>query len=582
MRSFFKMFLASFLALFLFCVIGFFIMMALFAALASKEEAKIPKNAILTINLAQPLPERLQKNPLGSLIGEDDEIPGLYDAVRLIRKAKKDNNIAGILIKADGNGNGFANSDELRDAILDFRESKKFVIAHGDVMTQGAYYLASAAEKVYVNPVGVMDWRGLNAELAFVKGTLDKLKIEPQIFYAGKFKSATEPFRTTEMTPENELQTQEWLGDLYRYMLVKISETRNIDTATLHRLANTAAIQTPQDALNNKLIDGVKYDDEIKDELKQRLKIGKNDKLHMVPLDKYAETGGWRQSGKDRIALVYAEGDIIDGKGDKQLIGSEDYVKLLRKVRLDENIKAIVFRINSGGGSALASENIWREISLAKKVKPVIVSFGDVAASGGYYIAAAADSIFASPNTITGSIGVFGIVPNMQGFFNDKLGVTFDGVKTAEYADAATVTRPLTEQEKKFVQQTVDNIYSQFKQRVAEGRKRDTAYIDSIAQGRVWSGEDALRLGLVDKLGGLEDAIAAAARMAKLDKYRLREYPEVGNWMDELFEKKNVDPVVKMKQELGDENFKVYQELVRVKRMVGTTQARLPFTFFVH
>ena len=582
MRSFFKMFLASFLALFLFCVIGFFIMMALFAALASKEEAKIPKNAILTINLAQPLPERLQKNPLGSLIGEDDEIPGLYDAVRLIRKAKKDNNIAGILIKADGNGNGFANSDELRDAILDFRESKKFVIAHGDVMTQGAYYLASAAEKVYVNPVGVMDWRGLNAELAFVKGTLDKLKIEPQIFYAGKFKSATEPFRKTEMTPENELQTQEWLGDLYRYMLVKISETRNIDTATLHRLANTAAIQTPQDALNNKLIDGVKYDDEIKDELKQRLKIGKNDKLHMVPLDKYAETGGWRQSGKDRIALVYAEGDIIDGKGDKQLIGSEDYVKLLRKVRLDENIKAIVFRINSGGGSALASENIWREISLAKKVKPVIVSFGDVAASGGYYIAAAADSIFASPNTITGSIGVFGIVPNMQGFFNDKLGVTFDGVKTAEYADAATVTRPLTEQEKKFVQQTVDNIYSQFKQRVAEGRKRDTAYIDSIAQGRVWSGEDALRLGLVDKLGGLEDAIAAAARMAKLDKYRLREYPEVGNWMDELFEKKNVDPVVKMKQELGDENFKVYQELVRVKRMVGTTQARLPFTFFVH
>ena len=396
MRSFFKMFLASFLALFLFCVIGFFIMMALFAALASKEEAKIPKNAILTINLAQPLPERLQKNPLGSLIGEDDEIPGLYDAVRLIRKAKKDNNIAGILIKADGNGNGFANSDELRDAILDFRESKKFVIAHGDVMTQGAYYLASAAEKVYVNPVGVMDWRGLNAELAFVKGTLDKLKIEPQIFYAGKFKSATEPFRTTEMTPENELQTQEWLGDLYRYMLVKISETRNIDTATLHKLANTAAIQTPQDALNNKLIDGVKYDDEIKDELKQRLKIGKNDKLHIVPLDKYAETGGWRQSGKDRIALVYAEGDIIDGKGDKQLIGSEDYVKLLRKVRLDENIKAIVFRINSGGGSALASENIWREISLAKKVKPVIVSFGDVAASGGYYIAAAADSIFAS------------------------------------------------------------------------------------------------------------------------------------------------------------------------------------------
>ena len=582
MRSFFKMFLASFLALVIFVIIGFFIMFFFVTALASSEEVKVAKNSILTINLAQDLPERQIKNPLGSLTGEDTEVPGLYDAIRLIKKAKKDDHIAGIYITANGNGNGFAASHELREALLDFKTSKKWIIAHGEMMSQGAYYIASVADKVYTNPMGSMDWRGLSADLVFVKGTLDKLKIEPQIFYAGKFKSATEPFRTDKMTPENREQTEEWLGDLYREMLQKVSASRGIDTATLHQLANSGAVQNAQQALQHKLIDGVKYDDEVKDEFKQRLKIGKHDKLHFMPLDRYAETGGWRESGKDRIAVIYAEGDIIDGKGDRRMIGSEDYVKLIRKVRLDKNIKAIVLRVNSGGGSALASENIWRELEMAKKDKPVVVSMGDVAASGGYYIAAGADSIFANANTITGSIGVFGIIPNMKGFFNDKLGVTFDNVKTAEYADEGTITRPLNEQEKKHIQQWIDNIYAQFKQRVATGMKRDTAYVDSIAQGRVWSGEDALRLGLVDRIGGLQTAIESAAKLAKLDKYRLREYPEVGNWMEEFFDKKTPDPMVQLKKEVGDENFEVYKELVRVKRMVGSAQTRLPFTFFVH
>lgn len=582
MRSFFKMFLASFLALVIFVIIGFFIMFFFVTALASSDEVKVAKNSILTINLAQDLPERQIKNPLGSLTGEDTEVPGLYDAIRLIKKAKKDDHISGIYITANSNGNGFAASHELREALLDFKTSKKWIIAHGEMMSQGAYYIASVADKVYTNPMGSMDWRGLSADLVFVKGTLDKLKIEPQIFYAGKFKSATEPFRTDKMTPENREQTEEWLGDLYREMLQKVSASRGIDTATLHQLANSGAVQNAEQALQHKLIDGVKYDDEVKDEFKQRLKIGKHDKLHFMPLDRYAETGGWRQSGKDRIAVIYAEGDIIDGKGDRRMIGSEDYVKLIRKVRLDKNIKAIVLRVNSGGGSALASENIWRELEMAKKDKPVVVSMGDVAASGGYYIAAGADSIFANANTITGSIGVFGIIPNMKGFFNDKLGVTFDNVKTAEYADEGTITRPLNEQEKKHIQQWIDNIYAQFKQRVATGIKRDTAYVDSIAQGRVWSGEDALRLGLVDRIGGLQTAIESAAKLAKLDKYRLREYPEVGNWMEEFFDKKTPDPMVQLKKEVGDENFEVYKELVRVKRMVGSAQTRLPFTFFVH
>jgi len=301
---------------------------------------------------------------------------------------------------------------------------------------------------------------------------------------------------------------------MYQHFLLKVSESRKIDTATLHQLANNGSIQAAADAFRYKLVDGLKYDDQVKDEIKKNLGIGKQDKLNLMTINKYAEAVSIRQSGKDRIALIYAEGNIVDGEGNDENIASANYIRMIRKARLDKNIKAIVLRINSGGGSALASENIWRELTLAKAEKPLVVSFGDVAASGGYYIAAAADSIFAQPNTITGSIGVFGIIPNMQGFFNNKLGVTFDGVKTAEHADGG-VYRPMTEAEKKFAQEGVDRVYMQFKQRVAQGRKMDINMVDSLAQGRVWSGYDALRLRLVDKLGGLQDAINCAARLAK-------------------------------------------------------------------
>jgi protease-4 len=411
---------------------------------------------------------------------------------------------------------------------------------------------------------------------------LDKLEIQPQIFFAGKFKSATEPFRTDKMTIENKLQTSEWLNDLYRYFLNKASETRKLDTATLHQLANTGAVQTPQDALRYKLIDGVKYDDEVKDEIKKRLGIGKKDKLNYISLSKYVEASSFKKTGKDKIAVIYAEGDIIDGEGTSSNIGGDRFRKVIRKLRLDESIKAIVLRINSGGGSALASENMWRELSLAKKDKPLVVSFGDVAASGGYYIACAADSIFASPNTITGSIGVFTLMPNMQNFFKNKLGITFDGVKTAEYADAGAVYRPLNEMEKKFVQTSVDRIYLQFKQRVATGRKKDIVYVDSIAQGRVWSGEDALQNGLVDKIGGLQQAIDCAARMAKTNNYRLREYPESSGFLQRLLNRASSnDPSAKIKEQIGAENYIVFQELMRVKQLCGSAQARLPFQFFI-
>ncbi len=585
MRSFLKMFFASCLGmvvgLVLLVLVGGFLLAGAISALGSGDKPEVAKASVLTISLGQHFKERAEANPLGGFTGDAEGVPGIYDVVRLIRKAKTDDNIEGIYLDANGSGNSFASSDELRRALLDFKKSRKFVLAHGDIISQGAYFVASAADKIYANASGAVDWSGYNMDVVFVKGTLDKLGIQPQIFYAGKFKSATETFRTTQMTEENKLQTREWLGDLYQYFLLKTAEARKLDTATLHNLANTAAIQTPQDALNARLIDGLRFESDVKDEMKKKLGIEKHDKLNTIPITKYADAVAFRQSGSDRIALIYAEGNIVDGSGGSEAIGSREYVDIVRKARLDKSIKAIVLRINSGGGSALASENIWKELSLAKAEKPLVVSFGDVAASGGYYIAAPADSIFASANTITGSIGVFGIVPNMQGFFNDKLGITFDGVKTANYADAGAVYRPLNEAEKGFVQQGIDRIYLQFKQRVAQGRKKDIAYIDSIAQGRVWSGEDALRLGLVDRIGGLEDAVVCAARMAKVSAYRLREFPEKGNWLNEFMGRKSSEPSAHLREQLGEEGFRIFRQMTEVKQMCNTPQTRLPFQFFI-
>jgi len=390
--------------------------------------------------------------------------------------------------------------------------------------------------------------------------------------------------RTDKMTPENKLQTSAWLGDLYAHFLLKASEERKIDTATLHQYANEAAIKNPQDAVEKNLIDAVKYDDEIKDEIKTRLNLGKYDKINFITINSYSKSGSYKRTSGEKIALIYAQGNIIDGGGGEGQIASADYIKLIRKARLDKTIKAIVFRVNSGGGSALASETIWRELSLAKAEKPVVVSFGDLAASGGYYISCGADSIFASPTTITGSIGVFGIIPNMEGFFKNKLGITFDGVKTAPYADLGAIYRPMNENEKKFVQQSIDEIYLSFKQRVADGRKRSVDDVDSIAQGRVWSGNRAIGIGLIDKFGGLQDAVDCAARMAKLSDYRLREYPEVQSVFDRLFggAKDNTLKTEMIRKELGEDQFKIYNELLRIKQMTNSVQTRLPFEFFIN
>ena len=584
MSSFFKIFFASMVALIVFSLIALFLLIAFVSGLAKSDKPVVEKNSVLVINLSQNFMEQEIASPLASFSSNDElTVPGVYDIVRLIKKAGTDERIKGIYLSAGLNPNGFASCEEIRNALHDFKKSGKFIFAYSEMMNQKSFYVANVADKVYVNPKGYFDWMGFSTELLFLKGTLEKLNIEPQIFYAGKFKSATEIFRTDKMTDENKLQTSVWLGDLYAHFLIKTSETRKIDTATLHELANNGTIQTPEDAVTNKLIDGVKYDDEVKDEIKQKLGLGKYDKTNFITINSYFKSGSYKKYSINKIALIYAQGDIIDGSGNDQTqIGSSDYIKLIRKARLDKTIKAIVFRVNSGGGSALASETIWRELSLTKKEKPVVVSFGDVAASGGYYISCAADSIFASPTTITGSIGVFGIIPNMQVFFKNKLGVTFDGVKTSPYADAGAIYRPLSTNEKVFIQNSVNEIYSGFKQRVADGRKKTVEYIDSIGQGRVWSGDKAIKIGLIDKFGGLNDAVDCAGRMAKLSDYSLKEYPESKSIFDRIFgQSDNTLRNNSLRNELGEENYKVYKELIRVRQMTNSVQARLPFDFFV-
>lgn len=583
MKSFFKSFLAALLALFVFTALSVLVFVVVISALSDSKKEETGSKAVLVLDLSKPLPEIGIENPLASLgSGDQYDVLSAYDAVRLIVHAAGDSSVKGIYVKCETNVNGFGTSEEIREALQRFKKSGKFIIAYANTISQGAYLVAGMADKVYCNPQGGLDWRGYSMNYFFLKGTLQRLGIEPQIFYAGKFKSATEPFRETQMTPANRLQSTELLQDLYGHFLELTSRSRQIDTAFLRSYAVKGMIHRAGDAVRHRLVDGLRYDDEVKDEIRQRLKLGKKDKINFVPLGKYAKAGPYKRKGREKIAVIYAAGDIVDGKGDEGNIGSDTYVAHVRKARQDESIKAIVLRVNSGGGSSMASENIWRELSLARKQKPVVVSFGDVAASGGYYLSCNADSIFAQPNTITGSIGVFSIIPNMQPFFNQKLGVTFDGVTTAPDADGFTIIKPLTETQKSWIQSEVDSIYLTFTTRVADGRRKSRAYIDSVGQGRVWSGKRAVEIGLVDGIGGLERAIAAAASMAKVSDYRLREYPEPVNWLDRIFgglENSFREEV--LAREMTPEERELYKSVKQVRQYVGTPQARMPFRFVI-
>lgn len=585
MKSFFKIFIASLLALIVFTILGVMVLIGLAASASSSDKPVIGTDAVLVLDLSKPYKETVQENPFASLTTDGDfEIPSLFEMVRLIEHAKKDANVKGIYILASSNANGFAASEEIRKALLDFRKSKKFVVAYGETITQKGYSVANVAQKIFVHPQGGLEWAGFSSNLLFLKGMLDKLEIKPQIFYAGKFKSATEPLRETQMTEANRLQTSVWLGDLYNQFLYQTAAARNLDTALIRSLAVEGKIQTAADAVKYNLIDGLKYDDQVKNEITGRLNLAVNSKINFIYFGEYAKSVSLNESAaSEKIAIIYASGDIISGTGADEQVASDDYKELIRKARLDKSIKAIVLRVNSPGGSALASDVIWREVSLAKKEKPVIVSMGDVAASGGYYIACNANKVFANASTITGSIGVFSIVPNIESFLKNKIGITTDRVRTGPFADMGSMDRALTEPEKKFFQASTDSIYNTFKSRVSEGRKRNMEYVDSIAQGRVWTGTRGMSVGLVDEIGTLSDAVKAAASMAKITTYRLKEYPEKKNILEQLFN--NYKRTVSMRlieSELGADQLRMMQQVKKVKAMVGVPQTALPYTITVH
>ncbi len=584
MRSFFKSFFATLLAMVVFTILGVFVIIGIVASAASADKPDIGVKGVLLLDLSSAFKEQSVDNPLALFTGgEAMDAPSLYDVIRMIQYAKSDSAIKGIYIACSNNANGYAASEELRKAIVDFKRSKKFVLAYGETISQKGYYIGSAANKIYCHPQGGLEFDGFSSNMMYLKGLLDKLEIQPQIFYAGKFKSATEPLRATQMSDANRLQTSVWMGDLYAQFLQSIAVTRQLDSAKLRQLAVAGAIQTAHDAVANELLDGLKYDDELKAEINRRLLNEANSKINFVHFSDYAKAANFKQDGNKKIAVVYAAGDIVGGKGDNESVGSDAFRALLQKLRLDDDIKAIVFRVNSPGGSSLASDVIWREVSLTKKVKPVIVSMGDVAASGGYYIACNADSVFANANTITGSIGVFSIIPNFQSFFKNKLGISFDGVKTAPYADMGGTDRPLNETEKRFVQNSVDSIYNTFKSRVAAGRKKKMDYVDSIAQGRVWTGTRGMGIGLVDRIGTMQDAIDCAVKMAKLSSYRIKEYPEKKNMIEELLEnyKKSVKTNL-IKEEIGEKEYKILQQVKQLKNTIGEPQSRLPFMVDTH
>ena len=584
MKEFFKYVFATVVGIIistvLIVILFFVIIVAAVSAIDDDKKVDVASNTVLYLNLDQSIKERTPNKRFDNLpiIGSGGgKSIGFYDLILALKRAKTDDNIDCIYLNVSSPDAGKATLKEIRDALIDFKKSRKKILAYSEVYTQEAYYLASVADKVYLNPQGALEFKGFSSQLTFFKGAMEKIGVEAQIIRVGNYKSAVEPFINEKMSDYNRQQVIAYVGGLYNTFLEGIADSRKISKDSLFMFANEYKIQSPQDAVTHKMVDGLKYKDEVLDELKKWSGKGKKENLTTVTINEYAANQEPENSdSKNRIAVIFANGDITGGEGTDESIGSERISRAIRKARMDDKVKAIVLRVNSGGGSALASDVIWREIVLSRKVKPVIASFGDVAASGGYYIGCAADSIFVQPNTITGSIGVFGIIPNFQNLLTNKLGLTFDGVKTGQYADIMSVNRPLTAGERLIIQTDVNHVYDSFITRVADGRKKSKAYIDSIGGGHVWIGTDAVKIGLADRIGSFNDAIVAAGKKAKLSDYKLVEYPQKIDPIKSLLEDATDNVrVYYAKKEFG-ENFLLYQQMKKAITNAGI-QARMPF-----
>jgi len=496
-----------------------------------------------------------------------------------IQKAKADERIKGILLDISQIQTNIANIEEIRNALIDFKESEKFIYAYADYYSQSSYYLASVSDKIYMNPQGIIEYKGIGSEQLFFKGALEKLGLEPQIIRHGKFKAAVEPFMLDKMSNENRLQTEKIINSIWDDIVEGISSERQISIEDLNSYANNLTIRNGETAEENKIIDGMKYRDELSEELKKLADIGAKKSIRLIGLNKYSKTPAKREYkgfAKEKLAIIYASGEIVMGSGGDDQIGSAGLSETIRKARKDSSIKAIVLRINSPGGSALASEIIWREVSLAKQAKPVIVSMGGVAASGGYYIACPADKIIADPNTITGSIGVFGLLLNSEKFLNDKLGITVDRVTTNEYSDIGSFTRKLKDKERAVIQESIEEIYDVFVNHVSDGRNMTWEEVDNIGQGRVWSGINAKEIGLIDEFGGLQDAVEIAKNAANLEKFRIVELPEQQDPFDQLLKEITGQTANMFLKNKFGKSYEYYHQIESILNMEGV-QARLPY-----
>ncbi len=588
MKNFFKFVFASCLG----TIVGLFALLLIGGLIVGKmagDAGKAPKikaNTVLVLKLEEPIPELTNNIPQSySFALEDKQTLGLADMIRLIRAAAEDDQIKGIFIDLTlkTQAYGRAKSLALRRALEAFKQSDKFIIAYAKYYTGSTYYLASVADEVYVSPLGGVDFRGALANIPFFKDLLDRIGIKMEVAYAGDYKSATEPYRFNKMSDKNREQLRELVDEIYAQYLKDIARSRNKTVAELRAIADDFRFSDPQYYVDAGLIDGVSYRDEVLARLRERLGLDEDDKIKTIsPVGYFRARGPFRDFGaKDRIAIVYAEGSIVAGEGEQGQIGDDKYVRTLRKLRQNDRVKAVVLRVNSPGGSALASENILRELRLLQEAgKPVVVSMGNYAASGGYYISCQADSIFAEPNTITGSIGVFGMFPVMEEMFNDRLGIHFDTVATSKYSTAFSGLFPMSEDEKAVFQQSIDSVYEIFLRRVAAGRNMSRDEVHAVAQGRVWTGRKAVALGLVDRLGDMDDALRAAAGLAGIEKYRISEYPATKSPLQELLEKLEGSDGKELQVQIAKARWGEFYSLYRqVEEIVHTKgpQMRMPY-----
>lgn len=584
MKDFFKNVFATFVGIFLFVLVtlllGFVCIFGM--VLSSESTTEIENNSVLVINLSGPLSERSDKNVMAEFIGNVASGVSLEDVLSGIEKAKTNKNIKGIYIEAGAFApNSYASLQEIREALIDFKKSHKWIVAYGDSYTQSAYYLASVANDVYLNPQGMLDWHGLSSQRIYLKDMLAKFGVKMQVSKVGTYKSATEMFTEEKMSDADRQQTSTYLNGIWKYLLKGVSESRNIPIAKLNEYADSViTFANPTSYLKMKLIDKLLYTDQVRNEVKKRLGINSDDEIHQISLTdlKAVEPA----KGGSEVAVYYAYGDIVDSpvsntSFNQHSIVGKDVCNDLKELMDDDDIKAVVIRVNSGGGSAFASEQMWHQIMELKKVKPVVVSMGGYAASGGYYMSVPANWIVAEPTTITGSIGIFGMFPDFSGLASEKLGIKFDEVKTNKNGTFGSTMRPLTPDEMRMLQVYIDRGYTTFKNRVAQGRNLTMAQVEAIAQGHVYTGEDALKIKLVDELGGLDKAVKKAAQLAKIDNYYKVSYPSPVNWFDQIFGENVQDNY--LNEQLYTSLGIFYQpfSILRTINQQSAIQARLPY-----